>query len=272
MQLCGKGILPNKTFTNKMSNKRLIARLDIKGSNLIKGIQLEGLRVVGDPRDAAIEYYKHGIDEILFMDAVASLYKRNNLAEIVKRVSRDVFIPLSVGGGIRSVEDVRVLLHSGADKIAINTAAHNNPQLLKQVATTFGSQCLILSVEAKKKSDGEWEAYTENGREHTGRDVIEWVKECIEYGVGEILITSVDQEGTQNGFDIDLIEKVASVVNVPVIASGGMGAIPDFVDAIVQGHADAVAMASILHYQRIPIQDIRDEAIRKKITVRTYGD
>ncbi len=176
---------------------RLIARLDIKGPNLIKGVHLEGLRVIGDPQLFAQKYYQDGADELIYIDSVASLYGRNNLVDIVKHTAQNIFIPLTVGGGVRSVEDANLLLRSGADKVAINTACMSNPSLINELANRFGSQCVVLSIEAKKTSKGHWEAYTDNGREKTGKDVLSWVLEAVERGVGEVLLTSVDQEGTK---------------------------------------------------------------------------
>lgn len=178
-----------------MSNLRIIPRLDIKGPNLIKGIHLEGLRVMGDPQEFAIRYYEAGADELVYMDIVASLYGRNNLSDIIRRTADQVFIPITVGGGIRSVDDARHILRSGADKVAINTAAIARPELVTEVARRFGSQAMVLSIEAKQVGPGKWEAYTDNGRERTGLDVIEWVKRGVELGAGEVLLTSVDREG-----------------------------------------------------------------------------
>ncbi|MFD0673670.1 imidazole glycerol phosphate synthase subunit HisF [Cohnella sp. GCM10027633] len=251
-----------------MANVRLIARLDIKGPNLIKGIHLEGLRVMGDPQEFASKYYAAGIDELIYMDAVASLYERNNLSDIVKHTAQNLFIPLTVGGGIRSIDDVKNLLRSGADKIAINTAAVRNPELIRQVARRFGSQCMVLSIEAKKVADGKWEAYTDNGREHTGLDVVEWAIRGADLGAGEILLTSVDQEGTRKGFDIDLVRRVSQAVPIPVIASGGMGNVDHLVDVIENGKADAVAMADVLHYNRLSVQEIKQQALLNHISVR----
>jgi cyclase len=206
-----------------MRHLRIIARLDIKGPNLIKGIHLEGLRVVGDPHEHALRYYEQGADELLFIDIVASLYQRNNLSDIIKRAADRVYVPITVGGGIRSLDDVSTMMHSGADKVAINTAAIARPELLGEVARRYGSQCMVLGVEAKRVAPGKWEAYTDNGRERTGRDVVEWVKEAVSRGVGEILLTSVDQEGTRKGFDLPLVQQVCAAVSVPVTASGGFG-------------------------------------------------
>ncbi len=246
---------------------RLIARLDIKGPNLIKGIHLEGLRVIGDPGEHARRYYEQGADELLYMDTVASLYGRNNLTEIVARAARDVFVPMTVGGGVRGVEDADRILRAGADKVAVNTAATLDPGLISRLARRFGCQCVVLSIEAKAREQG-WEAYRDNGREHTGLDVVEWAVRGEALGAGEILLTSVDREGTATGFDLDLVRAVSSAVGIPVIASGGMGSIADLVDAVRHGGADAVAMAHVLHYGKLTINEIRDQARRAGIAVR----
>jgi len=251
-----------------MSHIRLIARLDIKGPNLVKTVQLEGLRVVGDPRDRATRYYDAGIDELLYMDIVASLYGRNNLHEIVTYTAENIFVPLTVGGGIRSVEDVRTLLLAGADKIAINTAAIKRPQLITDVAKQFGSQCMVLSVEAKKIDDGRWECFTDNGRERTGLDVVDWVRRGEELGAGEILVTSVDREGARKGFDLDLTRAVSDATNIPVITSGGMGAVEDMVAAVETARADAVATAALLHFDRSTVPEIRRAGIAANLELR----
>lgn len=251
-----------------MKNIRMIARLDVKGPNLVKGIQLEGLRKIGNPNEFARKYYEQGIDEILYIDIVASLYNRNNLSDIVLNCTRDVFVPITVGGGIRTIEDVNEILRCGADKIAINTAAIKNPELIKEVADKYGSQCMVLSVQAKKVAPGKWEAYYDNGRERTGIDVVKWVKQGYELGAGEILLTSVDLEGTKKGFDTELIKSVSDVVPIPVIACGGMGKPQDFTDAVMNGHADAVAVASVLHYNKYSISEIKERAYKEGINVR----
>lgn len=251
-----------------MSNLRIIPRLDIKGSNLIKGIHLEGLRVMGDPHEFALRYYEEGADELVYMDIVASLYSRNNLSEIIRRAADRVFIPITVGGGIRSVDDAKHILRSGADKVAINTAAIARPELISEVSRKFGSQAMVLSIEAKQIGPGKWEAYTDNGRERTGLDVIEWAKRGVELGAGEILLTSVDREGTRRGYDIDLIRQVSQAVPVPIIASGGMGTIEQMVEAAITGLADAVAMADVLHYKRLTLKEIRVAALNTQLPVR----
>jgi len=246
---------------------RLIARLDVKGANLIKGIHLEGLRVIGDPQTYATRYYEQGADELLYIDIVASLYGRNSLGDIVSRATRDVFVPLTVGGGLRSVDDVRAMLRAGADKVAINTAAIRRPELVTEIAERFGSQCMVLGIEAKRSSAGRWEAFTDNGREFTGLDVVEWARRGAELGAGEILLTSVDQEGTRKGMDISLIEAVSKVVSIPVIASGGVGSPQHVLDAFAHG-ADAIAMADMLHYNRTTLDAVRDVAHVAGLNVR----
>lgn len=253
-----------------MRNTRLIARLDIKGPNLIKGIHLEGLRVVGQPNEYAKRYYEQGADELIYIDCVASLYGRNSLGDIVQSAAQDVFIPMTVGGGIRSIDDAMHILRCGADKVAINTAAVANPNLITDIARKFGSQCMVLSIEAKRVGPDRWEAYTDNGREDTGMDVIEWVKRGVALGAGEVLLTSVDQEGTRKGFDVALVRAVTGEVSVPVIASGGMGTTEHMVDVVKTGGVDAVAMADILHYRRATFAEIRDTARNAGLHVRKY--
>jgi len=254
-----------------MSNIRLIARLDIKGPNLIKGIHLEGLRVIGSPNEHALRYYLQGADELIYMDCVASLYGRNHLGDIIKAAAQNIFVPMTVGGGIRSVEDATQILRAGADKVAVNTAAIANPQLISDIARSFGSQCMVLSIEAKQVGPGQWQAFTDNGREYTGLDVIEWAKRGVAMGAGEILLTSIDREGTRKGFDIELVKAVTQEVSVPVIASGGMGKPEDIIDVVREGGADAIAMADILHYKRAEIGEIRAIAKSAGLSVRNYG-
>lgn len=249
-------------------NVRIIPRLDVKGKNLIKGVRLEGLRVMGDPHDFALRYYHAGADELIYMDVVASLYNRNNLSDIISRAADQIFVPITVGGGVRSVNDAQLLLRSGADKVAVNTAAVSNPALISEIARHFGSQAMVLSIEAKQVGLGKWEAYTDNGRERTGLDVVEWARRGAELGAGEILLTSVDREGTRKGFDIALIEGVSRAVSVPVIASGGMNGVDDFINATREGGATAVAVADALHYERLGVSDIRSAALAAGVGVR----
>jgi cyclase len=251
---------------------RVIPRLDIKGPNLIKGIHLEGLRVVGDPQEYARRYYDQGADELIYMDIVASLYGRNSLRDIVSRTAQNVFIPLTVGGGIRSVDDVRELLRAGADKVAVNTAAVKRPELISEIARAFGSQCMVLSIEAKQVGADRWEVLTDNGRERTGLDVIAWVKKVVSFGAGEVMLTSVDREGTRKGFDVGLVRAVTDACAVPVIASGGMGTVDHFVDVCQQGHTDAVAIADVLHYRRLELTDIKEKVCARGICVRSVKE
>jgi cyclase len=251
-----------------MANLRIIPRLDIKGPNLIKGVHLEGLRVVGDPHEFALRYYAEGADELVYMDIVASLYGRNNLSDIIRRAADQVYVPITVGGGVRSTDDARHLLRSGADKVAINTAAVGRPELITEVARKFGSQAMVLSIEAKQIGPGKWEAYTDNGRERTGLDVLEWSRRGVELGAGEILLTSVDREGTRRGFDVDLVARVSSAVPVPVIASGGMGTVEHFLDVARRAAPAAIAMADVVHYRRIGLSEIRAAALDADLPVR----
>lgn len=230
-------------------NIRIIPRLDIKGPNLVKGIQMEGLRVLGTPYQFAEEYYQSGADELIYMDVVASLYGRNNLLSLIELTAQDVFIPITVGGGIRSVDDVRRILRSGADKVSVNTAAVQRPELITEISRTFGSSTVVVSIEAKKTGEYEYEAYVDYGREATGVDAIEWAKRVEQLGAGEILITCIDRDGSGYGFDLDLTRMVSDAVSVPVIASGGAGAVDHFPQVVIQGHADAVSAASVFHYE-----------------------
>lgn len=229
---------------------RIIPRLDIKGPNLVKGIHLEGLRVLGKPWDFALKYYEAGADELIYIDMVASLYGRNNLTDIVQKTAANIFIPLTVGGGVRSVEDIRDLLRAGADKVAINTAAVERPELIREGAEAFGSQCIVGSIQAKN-TDGKYLVFTDNARENTGKDVFEWAEELVSLGAGELLVTSVDREGTGKGYDLELIQKLADRHSIPIIALGGCGSADHALQAVSDGHADAVSAASIFHYHHL---------------------
>lgn len=235
---------------------RLIARLDIKNEHVIKGIQLEGLRKVGNPNCMARDYYKQGIDEIVFMDAVASLYDRNNLFHIVETACRDVFVPIAIGGGMRSIDDVSRALSVGADKVVINTGAVQNIKLIEEVARKFGSQCLVGSIEAKKREGG-WKAYVDNGREPTNLDVIDWARSLQDAGCGEILLTSVDQEGTRRGFDTQLVQQVNDSITRPIIVSGGYGKPPHLETLLEKTQPSAVAFSSVLHYKCSSVNELR---------------
>ena len=251
----------------KKQATRLIARLDVKGERLIKGIHLEGLRIIGDPRIFAQEYYEQGADELIYLDIVASLYGRSKLVDIVRHAAQNIFVPLTVGGGVRTVEDVSELLRAGADKVAINTAAVKRPELISEVSRKFGSQCMVLSIEAKKQNLNGWEVYTDCGRESSGIDAIEWAARGVQLGAGEILVTSIDAEGTRQGFDTELVRSISSVVNVPVIASGGFGKATHIAEVYSAG-ADAIAFADALHYKRYTINDLKNMARNQGIFVR----
>jgi cyclase len=234
-----------------MPNIRIIPRLDIKGPNLVKGIHLEGLRVLGKPEIFAKYYYDNGADELFFQDTVASLYGRNNLHEIITRTAKEIFIPLTVGGGLRTIEDITLVLRSGADKVAINTAAVNNPNFISEAASKFGSSTIVVSLEVIKSVDGKYLVFTDSGREYTGLDAVEWAKEVEKLGAGELVVTSVDKEGTGEGYDLDLIRLISNNVTIPIIAHGGAKSPKNAAEAVTQGHADAVAIASILHYSAV---------------------
>ncbi|NVK33487.1 MAG: imidazole glycerol phosphate synthase subunit HisF [Rhodobacteraceae bacterium] len=247
---------------------RIIARLDIKNGKVIKGIQLEGQRQIGDPIEIARKYYEDGIDEILIMDSVASLYGRSNLFHLVAEACKTVFVPITIGGGIRSLEDVKDALSFGADKVAINTALVHDIDLLKVLVTTYGSQCIVGSIEAKKTGNG-WQAYIDNGREPTGKDVIEWAKTLEQNGVGELLVTSVDKEGMQKGFDLPLYEALDKAVSIPIIASGGAGRVSHLKDLEQKTELQGIAIAAILHYAKCTVQEVKNE-LQRTTTRRKY--
>jgi len=234
-----------------MKNIRIIPRLDIKGPNLVKGIHLEGLRVLGKPEQFAEYYYKNGADELIFVDVVASLYNRNSLQNIITETAKRIFIPLTVSGGLRSIEDIKKVLRAGADKVSLNTAVVKNPKLIKKASREFGSSTIVVAIETIKQPDGQYLIYTDNGREHTGIEALKWAKRVEELGAGELIITSVDCEGSGDGFDIELTKMIANNLSIPVIAHGGAGNINHIQDVIINGKTDAVSIASILHYQTI---------------------
>ena len=234
-----------------MKTVRIIPRLDIKGPNLVKGIHLEGLRVLGKPSDFAKYYYEQGADELMFMDVVASLYERNSLHDIISETAKSIFIPITVGGGLRTISDIKEVLRVGADKVCLNTAAIKNPQLIKDASRMFGSSTIVVAIEAIKESNGKYLAYTDNGREFTGVDVFEWAQKVAEFGAGEIVITSVDKEGTGQGFDLDLITQVTNLVGIPVIAHGGAGKKSHVVDVLNDGNISSAMISSLFHYHFI---------------------
>lgn len=247
---------------------RLIARLDIKGPNLIKPVQLEGVRKVGDPREFARRYYEQGVDEILYMDFVASLYERDVLYDIVRHTAEEVFVPITVGGGLKTVDDVRAMLRAGADKVAINSAATLRPEFITEVARTFGSQCMVLQIDAKSDGHGGWEAYRDGGREHTGLDAVAWARQGQDLGAGEILLTAIDREGMRKGFDLALTKAVVEAVTIPVIVSGGMGSFDHLAEAVERAGVDAVAMAHVLHYGQATIGDLRARGLARGLKLR----
>lgn len=234
-----------------MKPVRIIPRLDIKGPNLVKGIHLEGLRVLGRPSDYARSYYEEGADELLFMDIVASLYERNSLHDIISATAKSIFIPIAVGGGIRTLEDIRLMLRAGADKVIINTAATKDPNFIKRASREFGSSTIVLSIEAIKNREGQYFSFIDNGREQTGLEVKEWAMRAEELGCGEIIITSVDREGTGNGFDMQLTSIISNSVSVPVIAHGGAGKVGDVEELFKSKVVSAVSLSSILHYNKL---------------------
>ncbi len=258
---------------------RIIPRLDIKGPNLVKGIHLEGLRVLGKPEEFAVNYYEQGADELIYQDTVASLYQRNSLLDIITRTAEVIFIPLTVGGGLRKLEDINKVLRAGADKVAINTAAINNPEFINDAAKTFGSSTIVISIETIRQPNGSYLAYTDNGREYTGVEVLDWAKEVEDRGAGEILLTSIDSEGTGNGFDEELVQSVSSLVGIPVIAHGGAGRSNHVVDAIQNGKADAIAIASMFHYSLINSNVVKGhheeegniEFLKQKRSFKAFG-
>jgi cyclase len=232
---------------------RIIPRLDVKGPHLVKGIHLEGLRVLGTPEAFARLYAETGADELIYVDVVASLYGRNSLLDLVSRTSSELLVPLTVGGGLRSLDDMRDALRAGADKVAINTAAIAQPSLIRDGARRFGSSAVVVTIEAIETSPGRYEAFTNNGREATGLDAVQWAERAVDLGAGELLLTSVDRDGTGRGYDLRLTREVARRVPVPVIASGGAGSIDHVVAALSDGCADAVAIASALHYRALEL-------------------
>ena len=251
-----------------MNKKRIIARIDVKNEFAIKGIHLEGLRKVGDPNEMAIKYYKQGVDEIIFMDAVAAYYDRNSLSDLIVKATGNVFVPITVGGGIRTLNDISKALKSGADKVAINTQAVRNPEFITEAASVFGSQCIVASVEAKRISDSKWEVYVDNGREPTGVDVVEWIDKLEELGAGEIMLTSIDMEGTKKGFDEPLISVISSRISIPLIVCGGAGNYAHIESVLSNENVDAVALASVLHYNILQIDTLKEDLANNEIEVR----
>jgi cyclase len=237
--------------------KRIIPCLDVTAGRVVKGINFLELRDAGDPVEIARRYDEQGADEITFLDITASSDERDLLLHIIEAVASQVFIPLTVGGGVRAVEDVRRLLNAGADKVSINTSAVTNPQLVQDVAQKYGSQCIVVAIDAKRAGDGQWQVYTHGGRKATGLDAVEWARNMQRLGAGEILLTSMDRDGTRSGFDLGLTRAVSDAVDIPVIASGGVGGLQDLANGVTEGHADAVLAASIFHYGQHTVQEAK---------------
>ncbi len=248
---------------------RIISRIDVKNEFVIKGIHLEGLRKLGNPNEMARKYYNQGIDEIIFMDAVAAYYNRNSLSSVIEKSCQDIFVPITVGGGIRTIDDIQTALNSGADKTAINTAAVKNPNFISKACKVFGSQCIVSSIDVMKRSENSWEVYIDNGREPTGIDALEWVKKVEKLGAGEIMLTSIDMEGTKKGFDIELNKRVSEIVSIPIISCGGAGSDNDIINLIDGSNIDAVALASILHYELYSVKSLKEFLFHKrKVDIR----
>jgi cyclase len=251
-----------------MLTKRIIPCLDIKDGRTVKGINFEAIQDAGDPVELAALYAAQGADELVFLDITATVEKRKTLSELVNKIAHRINIPFTVGGGIKSVEDVSVLLHNGADKISINTAAYEKPALIELIAKNFGSQCVVLAIDAKKEADGEWYVYLQGGRTKTNRLVKDWAREAVDLGAGEILLTSMNHDGTKQGFALDITSQLASTLPVPIIASGGGGNEQHFFDVFTSGHADAALAASIFHYKEIAIPDLKKYLAEKGIAIR----
>ncbi|HMG83875.1 MAG TPA: imidazole glycerol phosphate synthase subunit HisF [Ferruginibacter sp.] len=251
-----------------MLTKRIIPCLDIKDGRTVKGVNFLDIRDAGDPVELAVLYSQKGADELVFLDITATVEKRKTLVELVKRIAANINIPFTVGGGISSVDDVSVLLQNGADKVSVNTSAYKNPQLLKELSNAFGSQCVVLAIDTKKEEDGEWYVYLNGGRTKTETKTIDWAKQGVALGIGEILLTSMNNDGTKNGFALDITSLLSKELPVPVIASGGAGSMEHFKEVFENGHADAALAASIFHYKEIEIPDLKNYLHQQKINVR----
>lgn len=250
-----------------MLAKRIIPCLDIKDGRTVKGVNFEGLRDAGDPVELARRYSDEGADELVFLDITATKEKRKTLVDLVKKIAREINIPFTVGGGIKSTEQIAELLHAGADKVSLNSAIVRNPDLINEAAAQFGSQCIVAAVDAKRTGE-QWTVFISGGSKNTGRDALKWIKEVEQRGAGEILLTSMDQDGTKEGFDLELLQKVNEFTTIPVIASGGAGTKQHCIDAIKKGNADAVLAASIFHFQEIEIKDLKEALHQADITIR----
>lgn len=251
-----------------MYTKRIIPCLDVNNNRVVKGINFVNLKDAGDPVEVAKAYDKAGADELVFLDITASSDARKTVIDMVSRVAENVFIPFTVGGGIRTVDDFKEILRAGADKISVNSAAINNPNLVAEAADKFGSQCVVVAIDAKRRPDGGWNIYKNGGRVDMGIDAVEWAKKVCDLGAGEILLTSMDCDGTKAGYDIELTRQITDIVNVPVIASGGAGKMEHFEDAFTKANADAVLAASLFHYKEMEIMDLKRYLAEKNIPVR----
>ena len=251
-----------------MYTKRIIPCLDVKEGRVVKGTNFVGLRDAGDPVELAAKYDLEGADELVFLDITASVEERATMREVVDKTASEVFMPLTVGGGIRTVEDVRKMLQAGADKVSFNTAAIKNPSILRECATLFGRQCTVLAVDAKRVGDNKWEVYINGGRTPTGLDVLEWVREATALGAGEILLTSMDADGTKDGYDIALTRAVSEAVSVPVIASGGAGKLEHFYEVLTEGKEDALLAASVFHYGQFRVREVKEYLRERGVEVR----
>ncbi|MFY0543222.1 imidazole glycerol phosphate synthase subunit HisF [Brevibacillus sp. H7] len=251
-----------------MLAKRIIPCLDVKDGRVVKGVQFLGLRDAGDPVELAEKYSREGADELVFLDISASHEGRKTMVEVIERTAANITIPFTVGGGINSVDDMKRILRAGADKISLNTAAVLRPELIQEGAAVFGSQCIVVAIDARRTGENRWEVYTHGGRNATGRDVIAWAKEAEALGAGEILLTSMDDDGEKKGFGIDLTAAVSEAVGIPVIASGGAGAREHFYEVLTEGKADAALAASIFHYEETSIQAVKDYLLGKGVVVR----
>lgn len=251
-----------------MLAKRIIPCLDVKAGRVVKGTNFVFLRDAGDPVELAAQYEREQADELTFLDITASVEGRKAMLDVIERTAREVFMPLTVGGGISTMEDIRAVLMAGADKTSLNTAAVMTPELIQKGAEAYGGQCMVLAVDAKKNTSGGWEVYIHGGRTATGLDVLEWVRKAVTLGAGEILLTSMDADGTQDGFDLDLTRAVAEEVPVPVIASGGAGKLEDFYRVLTEGKADAALAASVFHYGTFRIKEVKDYLSRRGVVVR----
>ena len=253
-----------------MHTKRIIPCLDIKNGSVVKGINFVGIKEVGDPVKLGEYYYKQGADELVFLDITATHENRGIMEQIVEKVAEKIFIPFTVGGGIRDINDIRRILRAGADKVSLNSAAVKNKELIRKSANYFGSQCIVLAVDAKKRKDNTgWNVYINGGRVDTGIDALEWIKEGVELGAGEILLTSMDFDGTKKGFDLELVKSVSKIVSVPVIASGGGGSLKDFEEVFNEGKADAALVASLFHYGDLSVGDVKEYLKTKKVAIRS---